>query len=198
MGIEGWFFNHLDGNVIITVLAVLVLAWRTKNAQVGILSAALNTALTSIQTMSRRLDEMEVLRDKDRHDHETERQKWEKRINDMGAALLKTKRELGQTIERQSGELIQLRGQLAREGDERKRLKDCIDQLEANNTTLQGRVLALEGENVRLKGERDSLTVEVAALRRKVEAINQQALSEKVEAGETASRPGEPEEKEQI
>jgi chromosome segregation ATPase len=197
LSIEQWLFGHLDGNVIVMGAVVLILAWRTRNAAFSVQSAALSAALASLQTMSKRVDEIEVIRDRDRREHETERQDWEVRINAVGAELLRTKRDLGQTIERQAGELIQLRGKLAAEEQGRKRLQDCVEQLESQNTTLQKRVMALESENVRLTKERDGLKAEVTALHQKVDALKRQALSnEKAEAGETASNPGEGEEKE--
>jgi len=178
------------------VLVWLAYLWRKERSQAGIavenaltsqvrvLSAAHETLLVTNTTMSRRFDEIESVRGKERHEREMEREAEERLRCEQDAkidVLEKSVSALSDMTRKQDKQIAELQ-------EDVKRRDARIAELEKKLGERDARITELERKSSDLKGERELLLARVSELTVKVDEVQKR---ETVQLGE--AKPQTPE-----
>ncbi len=191
-GLETHFLDNLPTWVALIYLAYLFRKLRNDKetaevsaltGQVRVLSAAHEALLVTNTTMSKRFDEMEALRAKERHERDVERAAEDKARCDADARIdlfQKSIEHLTDMTHKQQNEIDMLQ-------EEVKRRDTRIADLEKKLDEREGRITELERKSSDLKGEREMLLAKVADLTEKVEELQKRGTGPLAEPGEQKS-----------
>lgn len=184
------------------VLLYLAYLWRkernqAQNAQqiavveqVRVLSAAHETLLVTNTTMSKRFDEMEALRGKERHERDLEREAEEKARCEYDAkvdVLQRSIETLTSMTHKQQSEIDTLQEEVKRRDARIAELEKKLDEREKKLDERDQRITDLERKSADLKGEREMLLAKVAELSGKVEDLQKRGTGPLAEPGEQKS-----------
>ncbi len=198
-GLETHFLDNLPTWVALIYLAYLFRKLRSDKetaevsaltGQVRVLSAAHEALLVTNTTMSKRFDEMEALRAKERKERDVERAAEDKARCDADARIdlfQKSIEHLTDMTHKQQNEIDMLQEEVKRRDTRIAELEKKLDEREKKLDERDQRITELERKAGDLKGEREMLLAKVADLTEKVEELQKRGTGPLAEPGEQKS-----------